>query len=102
MIEPIAHPDGVVLPVRVQPKARRARIVGAHGRALKLAVTQPPEQGKANQAVLELLCAELSLKRAQVRLLSGDTSRDKRFLLIGIKPAELQERLGRLATGSEK
>lgn len=101
MIEPIAHPEGVVLALRVQPKARRTRVVGEHGGALKVAIAQPPEQGKANRALLELLCEVLSLEKAGVRLISGETSREKRVLLIGLTPIELRKRLGRLGVTDE-
>ena len=98
MIDLVAHSDGVVLRIRAQPGSRRNRIVGEHGGALKVAVAQPPEKGRANQAVAEVLCESLGLKKSQVRLQSGETSRDKWFLLIGVKPAELKVRLARIVS----
>jgi uncharacterized protein (TIGR00251 family) len=90
------QPDGVVLPVRAQPRARKPGVAGEQGGALKVAVSAPPEEGKANAALVETLAAVLGVKRSQVELLSGSTSRDKRFLIRGIARAELQLRLSAL------
>jgi hypothetical protein len=98
MIELQSHKRGVVLSVRAQPRARRAGIVGEHAGALKVAVAEAPEQGKANQAILRLLCSELGLRSSQVLLLSGAASRSKRFLLVGVDPDELRARIRNLST----
>src|SRR5215510_1405249 len=87
MIHIVACAEGSILPVRAQPGARRSGIVGTQNGALKIAVSAPPEKGKANDALHEILCKTLGLKRAQVELLAGPTSRDKRFLLRGVRPA---------------
>ena len=87
------HTEGLVLPVRAQPRARRAGILGEQNGALKVAVTAPPEDGRANQALAEVLREALRVKRSQVELLSGATSRDKRFLIRGLPRAELEARL---------
>jgi uncharacterized protein (TIGR00251 family) len=81
--------DGVLLTVRVQPGARTTAVLGDHGNALKVAVTAPPEGGRANQAVLELLRCWLGLKRSQVELHSGATNRTKTVLIRGVTIAEL-------------
>ena len=99
MIEVTSHRDGAVLAVRVQPRARRAGIVGEHNGALKVAVAEPPEKSKANEAVVRLLGDRFALGRSQVRLISGESSRDKRFLLVGVRPADLTSRLNQLAQG---
>jgi uncharacterized protein (TIGR00251 family) len=88
------HPEGCVLPVRAQPGARKAIVLGEQAGALKLAVTAPPEDGRANKALTELLREVLGLKRSQVELLSGATSREKRFLIRGMT----REKLGELVT----
>jgi uncharacterized protein (TIGR00251 family) len=93
MIQLTDHAEGCVLPVRAQPGARRAGIQGEQNGALKVAVTAPPEGGRANQALTELLRDELGLKRSQLELLSGHTSRDKRFLIRGLSADELRARL---------
>jgi uncharacterized protein (TIGR00251 family) len=94
MIAVTDHAEGCVLPVRAQPGARRAGIQGEQNGALKVAVTAPPEDGRANAALVELLREALSLKRSQVELIAGHTSRDKRFLIRGLSCAEVLARLG--------
>jgi uncharacterized protein (TIGR00251 family) len=93
------HAEGCVLPVRAQPGARKAGVLGEQGGALKVAVTAPPEDGRANKALAEALRDLLKLKRSQVELLGGATSRDKKFLIRGLARAELESRLGRLLGG---
>jgi uncharacterized protein len=83
------HPDGTVLPVRAQPGARRNEIRGVQAGMLKVCVTQSPEKGKANKAIVELLCKQLSLRKSQIELLSGETSHNKRFLVRGVSPTQL-------------
>jgi uncharacterized protein (TIGR00251 family) len=90
-----AHPEGVVLLVRAQPGARENAIRGVQHGALKVAVTQVAEKGKANKAIVELLCRSLALKRSQVELLAGDTAAQKRFLVRGVSVQELSARIGR-------
>ena len=95
MIELGEHPEGIILPVRAQAGARDNAIRGLQDGALKVAVTQIAEKGKANKAILDVLCKSLSLKRSQVTLIAGDTSSQKRFLIRGVPAAELTERIGR-------
>jgi uncharacterized protein len=83
------HPEGVIVPVKAQPGARRNGLAGEHAGALKVQVTQAPEDGKATDAVLDLLASELQVKRSQVKLLSGATSRQKRVLVIGRSLADV-------------
>src|SRR5205823_12986337 len=90
------HAEGVVLPVRAQPGARKAGVLGEQAGALKVAVTAPPEDGRANKALVEALRDALDLKRSQVELLSGETSRNKRFLIRGLTRAELEGRIAGL------
>jgi uncharacterized protein len=90
------HALGWVLPVRAQPGARKVGVMGEHAGALKLAVNAPPEDGRANRALTELLRELLGLKRSQVALISGVTSRDKRFLIGGLARAELELRVAEL------
>lgn len=78
-----------MLPVRAQPGARKNAVIGEHAGALKIAVTAPPEDGRANEALTELLREWLGLKRSQVELIGGKTSRDKQFLIRGRSPDEL-------------
>ena len=93
MIELSDHPEGVILPVKAQPGARAAGIRGEHDGALKVSVTQVAEKGKANAALIEALADGLGLKRSQIELIAGETQPRKRFLIRGITPAELAERI---------
>jgi uncharacterized protein (TIGR00251 family) len=90
------HAEGSLLAVRAQPGARKNAVIGEQGDALKIAVTAPPEDGRANQAITELLRDWLGLKRSQVELASGATSRNKLFLIRGLNPEKLREKLTEL------
>ncbi len=87
--------DGPVtrLRLRVSPGARRPAVVGRHGTGWKVRVAAPPERGRANDAVVELLATTLGVPRAQVQLVSGTSGRDKLFELAGIAPDEIDRRL---------
>lgn len=87
------HAEGSLLAVRAQPGARKNAVLGEHGGALKVAVTAPPEDGRANEALTELLREWLGLKRSQVELAGGATNRNKQFLIRGLSPAELSARV---------
>lgn len=63
--------------VRVQPRASRNGMAGCHGAALKVALTAPPVEGAANQALCQLLAKELGVAKSQATLVQGTTSRDK-------------------------
>jgi uncharacterized protein (TIGR00251 family) len=93
MIQITDHPAGCILRVRAQPGARKAGVVGEHDGALKIAVTAPPEGGRANKALVEVLALALALKRSQITLLSGATSREKRFLVRDVRRTEIAARL---------
>ena len=84
------HPDGAVLAVRAQPGARKDAVVGEHGDALKVAVTAPPEDGRANAALVELLRDWLGVRRSEVELVGGLTNRNKTVLIRGRSPDELR------------
>jgi hypothetical protein len=60
--------------VKVVPGAGREGIAGWMGDRLKLKVTAPPEKGKANEAVVDLLAETLGVPRARVRIVSGGSS----------------------------
>jgi uncharacterized protein len=88
-----AHSNGSILSVRAQPGAKKSAILGEHGGALKIAVTAPPEDGKANEAITELLREWLGLKRSQVELLNGTTNRNKQFLIRDWEPDDLRSQI---------
>jgi uncharacterized protein len=94
--------DGVVLNVHAQPGAGRTQITGRHGAALKVRVAAPPEHGRANQALIEELAAEFGVAENKVELVSGATSRSKRFLLAGVDPEAFDRSLGDLVDASRR
>jgi uncharacterized protein (TIGR00251 family) len=79
--------------LRVSLGARRNELVGRHGEGLKVRVAAPPEGGRANDAVLDLLARELSLPRGSLSIVSGQTAREKVVRMEGIDRAETERRL---------
>ena len=80
--------------VKVVPGASRDRVAGRYGDGIKVQVSAPPEGGKANQAVVELLAAALGLKSHQVRVVTGHTQPRKVVDIAGMEPADVLARLG--------
>ena len=76
--------DGVSISVLVQPRASRTKIVGEHDGRLKIALAAPPVDGEANAALIEFLSDALNVRRADVQLVDGETSRRKRVLVRGV------------------
>jgi len=95
MIELKPHPHGTILPVRAQPGARKNEIRGEQDGMLKVSVTQPPEKGKANKALIALLSKSLSLRRSQLELIAGETSRQKQLLVRDVTPEDHSHRIER-------
>ncbi len=63
--------------IRVQPRAKRNAVVADASGALKVYVTAPPEDGRANEAVIELLAEHFGVKRRQIEIVSGEKCREK-------------------------
>jgi uncharacterized protein len=93
------HPQGTILPVRAHAGARRNGIRGEQAGGLQVSVTQAPEKGKANKAIIAILADAFSLRKSQFELLAGETSPHKRFLVRDIVPADLTGRIERILTG---
>ena len=89
MIRVTAEGNDVLVPVRAQPGASRERIVGEYRGALKIAVTRPPERGRANDAIAAALAKALGVRKAAVNLVSGAASRDKLFRVEGRTPEDV-------------
>ncbi len=81
--------DGCTLSVRVHPGARKNGVTGVHAGALKISLTAPPVDGKANEAVIAFLADALHLPRARVALVAGATSRAKMVRITGKSAAEV-------------
>ncbi len=100
MIDLEARDGGVILPVKAHAGARRNEIGGVQNGMLKVSVTQAPEKGKANKAIIALLAKQLSLRKAQIELVAGETSSQKRFLVEGVVLTALGEQIKRLTGGA--
>ena len=101
MIELQPHAEGAILPVRAQAGARRNELRGPQDGMLKVCVTQSPEKGKANKALVELLRKSLSLRRSQIELIAGETAPQKRFLIRGVTCEELSRRIAAAIEAAE-
>ena len=86
-------PQGTRLKLRVVPGASRDRVVGVLGDALKICVSAAPEKGKANKRIVAMLAAWLGVAGRDVQVVSGETARDKRVLVVGLSTTELRNRL---------
>ncbi len=93
MLDIVATNTGIMLSVRTQPGSSRSRVVGEYGGRLKLAVTAAPEKGKANKAVIELLADTLHINESSIHIISGESSRDKRLLIEGLTPEDINSLL---------
>lgn len=93
MVEVTGHAEGCVVAVRGQPGARRNEVAGERNGRLKVAVQAPADEGRANRAILEVLAATLGLKKSQVELMAGATSRDKKVLVRGVAVEEMRRLL---------
>jgi uncharacterized protein len=81
------------LALRVSPGARTSAVVGRHGEAWKVRVAAPPEDGRANAAVVALLAETLGVPARTISVVSGHGARDKLVELAGIAPDEIGRRL---------
>ncbi len=81
--------DGCTLSVRVHPGARKNGVTGVHADAVRIALTAPPVDGKANEALIAFLAEALRLPRARIVLVAGITSRAKTVRITGKSAAEV-------------
>jgi len=77
-------PHGATFAVRVQPRARKNAIMGEIGDALKIALTAPPVEGRANEACVDFLAEFLKVPRSSVTIAAGETSRNKVIRIAGL------------------
>lgn len=85
--------SGVLLAVKARPGGRRNAVEGVHDGALKVTVTAPPEKGKANKAIADLLADLLNQPKGAIRLHRGAASSSKSFVIVGLTVADLMNRL---------
>ncbi len=94
-------PRSIRLNLRVSPGAGRSAVVGRHGDAWKLRVAAPPERGRANDSVVDLIASSLRLRRPDVRIVGGAVSRDKVVEIVGLTREEAERRLESAQKGTE-
>ena len=88
-------PAGAAFTVKIHPRARRNAIVGEMGDALKISLTAPPVEGKANDACIAFLAELLDVPRSSITIAAGETSRNKVIRVAGLPAAEVERRLNR-------
>ena len=86
-------PTGATFQVKVHPRAKKNAITGEVGDALKLALTSPPVDGRANEACIAFLAELLNVPRSSVTIAAGQTSRNKLIRVAGMTAAQLQQKL---------
>lgn len=90
---------GISFAVKVHPRGRENAITGMVGNALKLALTAPPVEGRANQAVIEFFAELFAIPRSSVTIASGETSRNKVVRISGLNRTAVEQRLSAVITG---
>lgn len=96
-----ATQNGLMLAVKVQPRASRNEVSGVLGEELRIKVTAPPVDAAANEAVLRFLAETLQCGRNQVELVRGNTSRHKTLKLTGLNAAAVLAKLGPFLANSK-
>jgi uncharacterized protein (TIGR00251 family) len=91
----VREQDGaVVFEVRVAPRASRSRVIGVQDGALKVALTAPPVDGAANEALRKLLAKTLGVSKSDVEIVRGDLARIKLLRVKGLHAADVRFDLG--------
>lgn len=91
--------DGCTVSVRVHPGARRNAVSGIHAGAVKISLTTPPVDGRANEALIAFVAELLGIPRARVSLVAGMTGRAKVLRITGKNAAEVRAALFPVALG---
>jgi hypothetical protein len=85
--------SGVTFAVKLHPRAKKNAITGEVGDALKLSLTAPPSEGRANDACIEFFANLLKVSRSSVTIAAGQSVRNKVIRVTGLSLAEVQRRL---------
>lgn len=86
-------PVGVTFAIKVHPRAKKNAVTGEMGDALKVSLTAPPVEGKANEACIDFFAKFLKVPRSSVTIAAGQTSRNKVVRVAGLTTQQLRERL---------
>jgi len=85
---------GCKLILFIQPKASKNEIIGPHNGALKIKITAPPVDGKANAELVEFLSEVLKIPKRRIEILKGETGRNKSVEILDVTEADLRHKLG--------
>jgi uncharacterized protein (TIGR00251 family) len=85
--------QGAAFTVHVVTRASKNEIAGRMGDVIKVRLTAPPVEGKANKALIAFLARRLGVHKSQVEIVAGKTSRDKVISVLDLSPVEVEERL---------
>ena len=88
-------PGGATFKIKVHPRARKDGITGEIGDALKLALTAPPADGKANESCIRFFADLLELPRSSVTIAAGQNSRNKIIRVSGVSAGDVRARMGK-------
>jgi len=86
-------PDGLVIQLHIQPRAKRSEISGVFNGALKVKITAPPVDDAANRAIIEFMSSRLGISKSKLSILSGSRSRDKILQIKSLSREDFQKRL---------
>ena len=86
--------DGVTFAIKVHPRAKKNAITGEVGDALKLSITAPPVDGKANDACIDFFAKLLKVTRSSVTIAAGLNSRNKVIRVAGLTAQQVRECIG--------
>ncbi len=81
----VAAPNELIIKIKVEPRSSRSEVVGPYGEALKVRLSSPPVEGKANKELIEVLAREFGISKKDVEIISGLSSKNKTVRLIGVK-----------------
>ena len=91
---PLRESSGsITFTIRVHPRAKKNAITGELGDALKVALTAPPVEGKANAACIDFFAKLLEVPRSSITIAAGQTSRMKVIRIVGVSAVEIEKRL---------
>jgi len=82
--------DGVTFAIHVQPKSSKSELAGIHGDALKIRITAPPIEGRANEECLRFLASLFNVKKNQLVIKAGHQSRNKLISIRGLTPEDIR------------
>jgi uncharacterized protein (TIGR00251 family) len=101
VIETIERDGELAFAVRVAPRGSRDAIEGEHAGALRVRVTAPPLEDRANQAVRKLLADCLNVSISAVRIVAGEKSRNKRVAIAGVSRAQFLQQISQQRKAKE-